>query len=131
MLQYLCKVLLRRLQRNVKTLSCLFSFCGGRGGGGRRRSPLRMQEGMQKVIEVMQKSNKILKQKKNYPIMIIQYEIIKAVTRVTSSKQIISVLEFNLKLLRCCALYCASRFFSVKMMNQNSTKNHINQATSH
>ena len=59
MLQYLCKVLLRRLQRNVKTLSCLLSFCGGRGGGRRRRcSHLRMQEGMQKVIEVMQKSDK-------------------------------------------------------------------------
>ena len=52
---------------------------------------------MQKVIEVMQKSNKILKQKKNYPIMIIQYEIIKAVTRVTSSKQIISVLRVQLE----------------------------------
>ena len=58
MLQYLCKVLLRRLQRNVKTLSCLFSFCGGRGGSRRRRSPLRYVRGMQKVIEVMQKSDK-------------------------------------------------------------------------
>lgn len=52
---------------------------------------------MQKVIEVMQKSDKKLKQKKNYPIMIIQYEIIKAVTRVTSSKQIISVLRVQLE----------------------------------
>ena len=52
---------------------------------------------MQKVIEVMQKSDKTLKQKKNYPIMIIQYMKIKAVTRVTSSKQIISVLRVQLE----------------------------------